>query len=242
VATNKKLEGNVTSTFFVSVRGESHKNDDGTNRQDIIKELRVGQTVNLVADPMNQYDRNAVAVLTTAGKQIGFLPSDARDSISLLRGEPITATIHKLAGGTNWFARSILGKKHIGVVLKLSKPNPDWSRFNNLREIAEKFDKQIERAEQIEKSGNIEQAISDYKSITEEIYKLTEQDKYASAHRYKPSPINRLSMCLEKQKDYAEALDIIERYEKSFDPVQPAKSEKEAIDKRKIRLIKKLNG
>lgn len=232
----------MANTFLVGVRGESHRNDDGTDRQEIIKELKVGQPVNLVADPMNKHDRNAVAVLTAAGKQIGFLPSDARDSSSILRGEPIKATIYKLTGGTNWFARSILGKKHIGVVLKLSKPEPDWSRFNKLREIAEQFDKRIEKAEQTEKNVNIEQAISDYKSITEEIYKLTEQDKYASAHRYKPSPINRLSMCLEKQKDYVGALDIIEWYEKSFDPVQPTKSEKEAIEKRKIRLVKKLKG
>ncbi len=69
-----------------------------------------------------------------------------------------------------------------------------------------------------------------------------EQDKYASAHRYNPAPINRLSMCLEKQKKYEELLDVLERYENSFDPVQPTKSEKEAIEKRKARVIKKLEG
>lgn len=231
----------MANSFSVSIRGVSHKNNDGTNRQEIIKDLKIGQTVNLIADPMNKYDRNAVAVFTTTGIQIGFLPSDARDSSSLLRGEPIFATIQKLIGGNNWFARSILGKKYIGVVLKLSKPEPDWSRFNNLREIAEKFDKQIQKAEETEKSGDINQAISDYTTITKEIYRLTEQDKYASAHRYKPSPINRLSLCLEKKKNYAEALKIIEQYEKSFDPIQPTKSEREIIEKRKIRLMKKLN-
>jgi len=234
------MEGNVANTFIVGIRGESYQNDDGTNRQEIIKQLKVGQAINLVADPMNKHDRNAVAVLTANGKQIGFLPSDARNSTSILRGEPIRAIIHKLTGGTNWFARTILGKKHIGVVLKLTKPEPDWSRFNKLRKIAEKFDERIERAKQTEKSGNIDQTISDYKSIIEEIYKLTEQDKYLSAHRYKPAPINRLSMCLEKKKDYTQALAVIEQYEKSFDPVQPTKLEKEAIEKRKIRLIKKL--
>ncbi len=101
----------MASTFLVGVRGESFQNDDGTERQDIIKELKTGQAISLVADPMNKHDRNAVVVLTTGGKQIGFLPSDARDSSSILRGEPITATIHKLTGGTNWFARTILGKK-----------------------------------------------------------------------------------------------------------------------------------
>lgn len=232
----------MANNYLVGVRGESYQNDDGTNRQEIIKELKVGQPVNLIADPMKKHDRNAVAVLTTAGKQIGFLPSDARDSSSILRGEPVTATIHKLTGGTNWFTRSILGKKHMGVVLKLSKQELDWSKFNKFREIAEKFDDRITRAEQVEKSGDINQAILDYKEIIREIYKLTEQDKYASAHRYKPAPNNRLSMCLEKQKDYAEALDVIDRYEKSFDPVQPTKSEKEAIEKRKIRLVKRLKG
>ncbi len=230
----------MTNTFLVGVRGESFQNDDGTNRQDIIKELKAGQSVNLIADPMNEYDRNAVAVITLDGKQIGFLPSDARDSSSILRGEPIIAKIHKLTGGTNWFARTILGKKHIGVVLKLSKSEQDWSRFNKLRAIAEKFDDLITSAEQTEKRGEIDQAILEYKAIVEEIYKLTEQDKYASAHRYKPAPVNRLSMCLEKQKKYAEALELFERYENTFDPVRPSKTEMESIEKRKVRLIKKL--
>ncbi len=232
----------MNKTFFVGVRGESYQNDDGTNRQEIIKELKVGQSVSLVADPMNKYDRSAVAVLTVAGEQIGLLPSDARDSSSILRGEPIEAKIHKLTGGTNWFARFILRKKYIGVVLKLSKPAPDWSRFNRLRKVAEKFDKRVEEAIQTERNGNIDQAISDYKSVIEEIYKLTEQDKYASAHRYKSSPINRLSICLEKKKDYVGALKVIERYENTFDPIQPTKTEKASIEKRKIRMIKKVKG
>lgn len=230
----------MTKTFIVAIVGESFQNDDGTNRQDLIKELKAGQPVLLVADPMNKHDRNAVAVLTTDRHQIGFLPSDARDACSILRGEPIKATIYKLTGGINWFARFVLRKKHIGVILKLSKAEPDWIRFDEYRKIAEKFDKRIEQAEQIEKNGNIEQAILEYKSIIQEIFKLTEQDKYVSAHRYKPSPINRLSLCLEKQKDYAKALDIIKQYEGLFDPVQPTKIEKEAIEKRKLRLIKKM--
>jgi len=189
---------------------------------------------------MNIHDRNAVAVFTLDDKQIGFLPSDARDSSSILRGEPLEAKIYKLTGGTNWFSRTILGKKYIGVVLKLAKYEPNWERFNKLREAAQKVDDQIIDAEQTEKKGDIEQAIAKYRTIVNGIYELTEQDKYTSAHRYKPAPINRLSLCLEKQKEYAEALDYIRNYANTFDPVQPNKSEKESIEKRRVRLEKKL--
>ena len=50
----------MANTFLVGVRGESYQNDDGTNRQEIIKELKVGQPVNLIADPMNKHDRNGI--------------------------------------------------------------------------------------------------------------------------------------------------------------------------------------
>lgn len=239
---NRQGERLMANIYLVGVRGELSQNDDGTSRQNIIKELKVGQQVSLVADGMNKYNGNTIAVFAEDKKQIGFLPPDARDSISILRGEPIVAHIHKLTGGTNWFARTILGKKYIGVVLKLTKSEIDWSRFNRLREVSQKFDDKIVSAHQTEKNGEIDQAVSEYKAIVEEIYKLTTEDRYASAHRYKPSPINHLSMCLEKQKKYLEALEIIERYENTFDPVFPTNTEAEVIKKRKMRLIERLKG
>lgn len=230
----------MPNTYLVGVRGESYSNDDGSSRQEIIKTLRKGQILTLVADPLNQHDRHAVGVFTENGKQIGFLPSDARDSSTILRGEPISAKVYRLTGSTNWFSRVLRGKKHIGVVLKIEKPEPDWSRFNALRSLAEKIDNKVTAAEALEKSGDITSAITAYEAVVDEIYKFTADDKYASAHRYRVAPINRLSLLLEKQKKYKESLSVIEKFLKTYDPVQPDKSERENIKKRRERLLKQI--
>lgn len=59
--------------FFGSVAGESFRNDDGTDRQTIIAGIRVGERLELVAEPDNPKDENAIRVLREDGKQIGYI-------------------------------------------------------------------------------------------------------------------------------------------------------------------------
>ncbi|MDH3338665.1 MAG: hypothetical protein OER22_12515 [Gammaproteobacteria bacterium] len=157
---------------------------------------------------MNKHDRWAVGVFTT-GQQIGFLPSDARDSMTLLRGEPIEATVARLIGGTNWFSRTIQGQKRIGVVLKVTKPFPEWSRTDRLNNLAKPFDDAVRAARALEKSGDLERAIDAYRNLVGDIADFTESNKFVSAHRYEASPVDRLSLLLEKTKRYEEALSLI---------------------------------
>lgn len=230
----------MSQTFFVGVRGESFDNPDGTSRQEIIKALRAGDAVDLIPDPSNEHDRWAVGVFTKDGKQIGFLPSDARDSSALLRGEPVKALIAKLTGGTNWFARAIQGKKHIGVVLNMTKVEPDWSRYSKLTDMAKPFDDAIMAAKKTEKAGEVKDAILAYRRIIAAIADFTENDKYASAHRREPSPVDRLSLLLEKQKNFADALNVINEWLNRFDPIQPPESTRKTLIKRKQRLESKV--
>lgn len=231
----------MDKTYMVSVRGVSHKNHDGSSRQDIIRKLRMGDAVNMVVKPMNKHDRLRVAVFSEKEVQIGFLPSDARDSATVLRGEPMTAEIYRITGGTNWFSRSVLGKKYLGVVLKISKPEPDWDRYSEFREIAKHFDERSLAAVSLEKKGNLEEAISEYQTLIDDIARFTLADPFTSAHRQQSAPVNRLTLCLEKKKQYKEALNVIKTYEDTFDPIQPNKAEISAIQKRKDRLLKKLS-
>ena len=230
----------MTKIFYRSIRGITYVNSDGTSRQELAKSVRKGQKVTLKADPSNEFDRWAVEVIVNGGAQIGFLPSDARDASAILKGEPISAKVHRVTGATNWFSRVILGKKSIGVVLAISKGEPDWGRYSQLTEIAKPIDDLVEKALSTEKSGDIEKAIKLYKSAIEEIVELTVKDKFASAHRRHPAPINRLSLLLEKSKDYAGALEVIQKHYKNFDPVQPDKADRKSIKKRYERLGKKL--
>lgn len=231
----------MANIYYVNVRGLSHENPDGTSRQEIAKSLRKGQTVNLQAEPMNQHDRWAVKVLVNNGEFLGYLPSDARDASAVLKGEPISASIHKLTGGTNWFSKTILGKKHIGVVLAISKSDPDWSRDSSLTKLAKPIDDLITKARNTEKSGNIDTAIQQYQDAVLKVEKLTQMDKFASAYRRNPAPINRLSLLLEKRKKFKQALNVIQHFYSQFDPIQPDKTDSTSIQKRQERLIKKLS-
>lgn len=230
----------MSKSYKVSIKGVSHKNTDGSSRQGYIKTLQIGDKVNLLAEPMHIFDRWAVAVLTTSGKQIGYLPSDARDSSTLLKGEPIVATVKHLTGGVNWFSRFFLRKKYIGVVLLLKKENVDWQRYDKLSSIVKPIDEAIKKALEIEKVGMIQEAIDIYKTVINEIKTLNKNDRYASAHRNYVAPIDRLSLLLEKEKEYEEAKQVIEHFRNEYDPIRPNKAEQDRINKRYNRILKKL--
>ncbi len=230
----------MSKSYKISIKGVSHKNTDGSSRQGYIKTLQIGDKVNLLAEPMHIFDRWAVAVLTTSGKQIGYLPSDARDSSTLLKGEPIVATVKHLTGGVNWFSRFFLRKKYIGVVLLLKKENVDWQRYDKLSSIVKPIDEAIKKALEIEKVGMIQEAIDIYKTVINEIKTLNKNDRYASAHRNYVAPIDRLSLLLEKEKEYEEAKQVIKYFRNEYDPIRPNKAEQDSINKRYDRILKKL--
>lgn len=58
----------------MSVAGITHKNDWGEHRRSIIcRQVREGDTVELVPEPDNSYDENAIRVLHR-GDEIGYVP------------------------------------------------------------------------------------------------------------------------------------------------------------------------
>jgi hypothetical protein len=226
--------------ILVGVRGESFINDDGSSRQDIIRTLRVGTPVELVADPLNPHDRHAVKVLTPAGLQIGFLPSSARDADAVLKGEPISAVVHAAHGGTNWFQR-LLGKRSVGVVLKLRKTDPDWSRRAQMEAIAAPIDAQVQAALAVDDSGEAPAAIVAMRAVIARIYELTRTNPYVSAHRRLPAPVDRLSLLLERTGRFSDALQVIEAWQCTFDPVQPGAQVGQTLRKRAERLRAKIH-
>jgi hypothetical protein len=64
--------------FYKQVHGILHKNDDGSSRQRIIHSCRVGEPIELVPEPDNAYDHDAVKVCRANGEQLGYLPSGHR--------------------------------------------------------------------------------------------------------------------------------------------------------------------
>ena len=63
-----------TKIINTRVAGVSFVNPDGTERQDIIKELTMGERVLLVRDHENEDDYYATQVQTESGQVIGWVP------------------------------------------------------------------------------------------------------------------------------------------------------------------------
>ncbi len=93
--------------FYTKIVGVTFSNDDGTQRQAIIKRLvmtvRGGAAVSLSLrrEPYNEHDSNAVAVLAPDGKQIGYLARPVATTIAPLldKGTHIRVTVEAVTGG-----------------------------------------------------------------------------------------------------------------------------------------------
>jgi len=105
---------------YVPVVGESHRNQDGSDRQQIIRErARPGDPVQLVPEPDNRHDRRAVKVCLATGEQLGYLDRDQARELARERREGWrhAAILHRVIGGT-------ADKPTRGVVLRLVSGPP----------------------------------------------------------------------------------------------------------------------
>lgn len=83
--------------FYMQVHGITHKNDDGTSRQQIIKRCRDGEEVLLVREPENRFDSGAIKICRKNGEQLGYWPADGgRTASDLARGWTYRATIDEV--------------------------------------------------------------------------------------------------------------------------------------------------
>lgn len=70
-------------------------------RQAVLSQLCIGDPVSVVPEPHNQFDPNAIAVVTLQGEHIGYLPRDtAKYFASILQG-PRTGTLASLGRSSN---------------------------------------------------------------------------------------------------------------------------------------------
>jgi hypothetical protein len=86
--------------FYSKVAGVTRENQDQSNRQKILADYR---KLNLVREHDNPYDANAIKVLISNGKQIGYINSDlARELAPIIdKGKKtVEAHISEITGGT----------------------------------------------------------------------------------------------------------------------------------------------
>lgn len=89
-------------TFLCAVAGESYRNKDGTSRQDILSSVRKGQEMDLVREPDNQHDANAIRVCTMDGRQVGYIARDIAERLAkqIDSGDTIKAFVERVTGGS----------------------------------------------------------------------------------------------------------------------------------------------
>jgi hypothetical protein len=68
----KQKPGAKGRQFFAQVHGINHKNEDGSSRQEIIKQCHQGEELMLVPEPTNKYDPDAVKICRKNGEQLGY--------------------------------------------------------------------------------------------------------------------------------------------------------------------------
>lgn len=90
--------------FYSKIYGTSHRNRDGTSRQSAIrKDCYPGAELDLVREPDNKHDNNAIAVYYN-DKQLGYLSADIASQYAgkLDQGAiSLSACIEDITGGTD---------------------------------------------------------------------------------------------------------------------------------------------
>jgi hypothetical protein len=84
--------------FETNIAGITFNNDDGTNRQEIMRKCTIGERLILTHTPIKQ-DNNAVKVTRTSGEQIGWLHDFVAKEIApiLDKGKTVSAEITELS-------------------------------------------------------------------------------------------------------------------------------------------------
>lgn len=105
-------------SFHAKIVGVAYNNPDGSSRQKIIKRCYVGEKLDAVRQPKNEYDPDAIAVCRQNGQQIGYLDRDLAKDIApdMDEGLPLDLMIADITGGGGWFS-----DKSYGVNIEITR-------------------------------------------------------------------------------------------------------------------------
>lgn len=81
------IASDALPAMSLAVVGAPHLNSDGSNRQFEILLCQAGEAVELRPEPRNKHDRNAVAVFSCRGAQIGYLSAERAPRLGALLGQ-----------------------------------------------------------------------------------------------------------------------------------------------------------
>jgi len=118
-------------SFTIGIVGESFNNDDGSNRQEILRDCKPGETIILKHIP-HPKDKNAVAVFRANGEQIGYMSKNVSAEFASVLDRKIRQSVE--------IASIILGnKKLLGCRLKITRYSDDLT-WNEKQQLAKNND------------------------------------------------------------------------------------------------------
>ena len=226
-------------TFRTKVVGVTHQNADGSSRQEILPTCKRNESLILVREPDNSYDRLAIQVRRRNGEMLGYLRSDVSLATHIDRGGETKARIVAIVGGPTFLER-LLNRtgKNYGCVIEIAKGDFDWSAAEPFMKQSRIMDDNIRKARSME-DGDPSQAIQVYKTVIRSIAESDEQGTAAKAWRSVRIPINRLTLLLERQGMFDECLNFISWYESYNDQLGLTKQDADSLAKRKKRVVRR---
>jgi single-stranded-DNA-specific exonuclease len=82
--------------FYLKVAGVTFE-----GRQKVVAKLKMGDSLFLVREPNNPYDRFAIAIFDSSKEQIGYIPASNNGSLaySMDHGHQYKVTVSSITGG-----------------------------------------------------------------------------------------------------------------------------------------------
>ena len=113
--------------FDCGVAGESFNNDDGTSRQLLLSRVEPGMPVDLIKEPENPRDPEAIKVVVRGIGQVGYLKSWFAERVHEHEsfGGRIQAKVAEVSGGTK-------RKPIYGITLAIQPLDRQGNAMNNL--------------------------------------------------------------------------------------------------------------
>jgi|GEM_PF-3053778 len=232
-------EGIAIELSIANIFGsEDHINNFTTKLKNVdnitLSRCKVGDDVILIRE--HKKDKpHYICVTNKNGECIGDLDSaDASHhylAYDIDHGSEVSATIGEI----------IIQNNKTQCFLKISKSEVNWAEIDKFNVKEKKIAELILKAKQFEKT-DCAQAIQTYREATKMLIQLDREcDKYPMTWRTVRIPIYRLSLILEKQKQYKECLEEIESYQAYDDKVWLYAGEKEKIETRKLKILNVIN-
>lgn len=100
--------------FSLAVVGAPYANKDGSNRQFEILLCEPGEPVQFRPEPRNKHDRNAIAVLSARGMQIGYVTAERAPMLgALLSRTEVRAVFQRKASFGAWIRVAFGGEEPV---------------------------------------------------------------------------------------------------------------------------------